>query len=502
MDGVLLFLGKSIAVSGLLTGWYWLGLRNRRLHQYNRFFLLFTLYASIQLPLLHFHWFALPPSTSVAATTGFSLIRVMNDAEGDVLSTTLQQSEAAINWLELIALIAIGISCVLLVLLFVKAATVIKISRRNPHTIVNGTELVVTEHPAAPFSFLHMLFWRQGMSWENENGLLVLRHEATHIEQRHTYDKLVCQVFTSVFWFNPFYWLIQKELGMIHEFIADERAVAGSDTKAFASMLLYAHDGGKHLDIVNSFYSSPIKRRLIMLQKSKAIRHSALRRAIVLPIIASAVLLFSMGTRKIGPHVPEIGPVERAEKKIILVVDAGHGGQDYGCSKGALSEKELNLKVARRIADLAPQFNVEVHLTRSGDEGLSLKERVAVSDKWHADDFVSLHIADEPLGEKEMNDQGFGIVVSSTANISASKKVAMNVLARTLPVRNQITPDSKGQVSTRESIYVCRHNSAPGILVELGDIKNKAQMEMLTDDSKLDRLCSAILQGVVATHKS
>ena len=59
MDTYVLFLFKSVLVSGLLATWYCLGLRNKKLYQYNRFFLLFTLFASLAVPLLHFNWFTI-----------------------------------------------------------------------------------------------------------------------------------------------------------------------------------------------------------------------------------------------------------------------------------------------------------------------------------------------------------------------------------------------------------------------------------------------------------
>lgn len=58
---------------------------------------------------------------------------------------------------------------------------------------------------------------------------------------------------SSLFWVNPFYWLLQKELSTVHEFIADDVAIGDGDTEAFASMLLYAHNNGSYLSPSLSF---------------------------------------------------------------------------------------------------------------------------------------------------------------------------------------------------------------------------------------------------------
>ena len=72
---------------------------------------------------------------------------------------------------------------------------------------------------------MNKIFWRDSISPHTANGRLILWHELAHVKQKHTYDKLVCQLQTCIFWMNPFYWLIQKELSMVHEFIADEQSI-------------------------------------------------------------------------------------------------------------------------------------------------------------------------------------------------------------------------------------------------------------------------------------
>jgi TonB-dependent SusC/RagA subfamily outer membrane receptor len=86
---------------------------------------------------------------------------------------------------------------------------------------------------------------------------------------------------------------MRRELYLIHEFIADEEAVADKDASAFASMLLRAQYGKLIFSPAQSFFYSPVKRRLIMLTTSKKPRFSYARRIITLPLLASVVLLFA-----------------------------------------------------------------------------------------------------------------------------------------------------------------------------------------------------------------
>jgi beta-lactamase regulating signal transducer with metallopeptidase domain len=103
----------------------------------------------------------------------------------------------------------------------------------------------------------------------SEIGKQILKHEMVHIEQKHTFDKIILEIITSVFWFNPFYHLIKKEINLIHEYLADKKAVRQSDTKAFAQMLLASHFSGTELPATSPVLSSNLKKRLTMLQNHR-----------------------------------------------------------------------------------------------------------------------------------------------------------------------------------------------------------------------------------------
>lgn len=52
-----IYILKAILVSGILLGYYWIGLRNTRFHYYNRFYLVGTVLLGLALPLLDLQWF-------------------------------------------------------------------------------------------------------------------------------------------------------------------------------------------------------------------------------------------------------------------------------------------------------------------------------------------------------------------------------------------------------------------------------------------------------------
>jgi len=79
--------------------------------------------------------------------------------------------------------------------------------------------------------------------------------------------------------------------------------------------------------------------------------------------------------------------------KIVVVIDAGHGGVDPGAiGKGGIREKELVLSVAKELrSQLAKKGNFEVHMTREDDTFIALSERVEIARRLNADLFISIH---------------------------------------------------------------------------------------------------------------
>ena len=86
-----------------------------------------------------------------------------------------------------------------------------------------------------------------------------------------------------------------------------------------------------------------------------------------------------------------IGMECRADN-VVVVIDPGHGGDNYGTQVLDGYEKEYNLKVAKAMYNhLSMYEGVEVYLTRETDKALTLKKRAQIAEKKNADYLISLH---------------------------------------------------------------------------------------------------------------
>lgn len=279
-----IYILKAILVSGLLLGYYWIGLRNTRFHYYNRFYLVGAVLLSLVMPLLDLQWFKFytPESISVQQAVQF-----IYKSEGIVTG------EQGFTWQQLLGLSIAMISAVLLIMFGLGIIKIYLIKSKGKVTVMERFDFIETVIDDAPFSFFRNLFWRKGLPIEDETSQRMLKHELTHIEQLHSFDKLFISLATFLFWVNPFFWIIRKELEVVHEFIADEEAVAGDDATVLAKMLLKAHYHSNSLSVGQSFFYSSIKRRIIMLTSSKKVSYSYTRRLLILPVAIGILILTS-----------------------------------------------------------------------------------------------------------------------------------------------------------------------------------------------------------------
>lgn len=87
-------------------------------------------------------------------------------------------------------------------------------------------------------------------------------------------------------------------------------------------------------------------------------------------------------------------PPPTAEKKMVVVIDPGHGGKDPGASgRNGTKEKNIVLNIARHLRDyLQKNSSARVLMTRDSDVFVELEDRAAFANKHKADVFISIHI--------------------------------------------------------------------------------------------------------------
>lgn len=297
MDSLLFYLIRCVLVSGMLTGYYVLVLRGRRMHGFNRVYLLSSVVLALILPLVRIHWAPWIRDDSGAVQRVWIRMSPARAGSGNVFW-----------WLPGLG-VCLLVSGVLLVGSIRKIRGIFALKRISRCTRMDDYELVETEAPGTPFSFLRSLFWRSGMDMEDVVNAKMLAHELAHIRGRHSWDILGMQAVLCLYWMNPLFWYIRHELNLVLEFEADAAAGAEGDPGMLAEMLLQAYAGGSyHPTLSNAFFHSPIKRRLVMITNNNGSGRIWMRKAFVAPVLVAAVLFFActkdVNVAKVPPPPP------------------------------------------------------------------------------------------------------------------------------------------------------------------------------------------------------
>ena len=284
MEPVLLYFGKMILCSAVMFAYYLLFLKDKTFHHYNRFYLLLSVLISMILPLVKVSYFTVETNKNLyLLLSGFN----QNQTQTNNYDITIYSVFYTI----------IGVvSVTFLIKLLLGILKINSIKKQFPNETIEGIKFYQTNLNNAPFSFFRNLFWRKSIEINSPVGQQILKHEMVHIEQKHSWDKLLMQISKSVFWFNPVFYFINKEINLIHEYLADKKAVKKSDTKAFAQMLLESHFSGSVLPVTSPFLSSNLKKRLTMITKNKT-KYSYARKLFALPILFFMVFAYMVNAK-------------------------------------------------------------------------------------------------------------------------------------------------------------------------------------------------------------
>ncbi len=288
------YLLKVSLVCGLLYSYYLVALRNKKFHQYNRFYLLLTVLLSLIIPLVRIKFWQETAPHEMPAIKLLKVVAMRDAIAEESLRSALESWIANNIFLVIFSLISVTF----LSLLVTGIIRIIILIRSNPNKSWNNVNFIFTEAKGTPFSFFRYIFWNKNIDLQTQEGKYILQHELTHVHEKHSADKLFINTTLIIGWLNPFFWIIRQELTMIHEFIADEKAISDGDVNTFSAMLLKtAYPQHSFTTIANSFFHSPIKRRLIMFTTSKKPSYFYLRRLMILPLLCFVIVFFSFKTK-------------------------------------------------------------------------------------------------------------------------------------------------------------------------------------------------------------
>lgn len=177
----------------------------------------------------------------------------------------------------------------------------------------------------------------------------------------------------------------------------------------------------------------------------------------------------------------------------VLVVDAGHGGNDQGAAGRRSLEKDINLKVARRVCKRIRKKckGVEVIQTRPDDEFVTLDDRAGMANFFGADLFISIH-SNSARGWAE----GTETFIHPSARGSRSERMAR------LIEQEYVKHGRKSRGVKTANFAVLRGTRMPAVLTELGFISNRREERFMKSRKGQKRLARSISDAFVRYRNS
>ena len=222
--------------------------------------------------------------------------------------------------------------------------------------------------------------------------------------------------------------------------------------------------------------------------------------------------------------------VQSAKGKVI-VLDAGHGGDDPGAINGSLKEKNIVLSIAQKAGKELQGRGYKVYYTRSKDKFINLRDRTKYANDKAADLFISIHANAAPNKTKAATMHGIETFFLSPARSERSKNAAalenksdieemnffskqtfLNFLNREkIIASNKLAIDVQREVLARAKSVSSKASDGgvreapfwvlvgalmPAVLLEVGYITHPGEGELINNSKYQDALAKGLANGI------
>jgi len=276
---------QTIVFQFLFLAVYELLLKKETFFQWNRLYLCITPLIALVLPFIK-----IPAlKTTIPQNIEITLPEITLGATPDTAQNTLATATSGISAFGMIVLVGIVVSVAFFLWKLYKISSLKR--KGKPETFKNTT-LIHLPNSTDAFSFVNLIFLGENLDITAKKH--IISHELVHVRQKHYVDLLYFEVLRILFWFNPLIYFFQNRVAILHEYIADTQAIATTDKKTYYQNLLTEVFQTQHISFINTFFNhSLIKKRIVMLQKSKSKKTQLIKYLMLLPVMTAMLCVTS-----------------------------------------------------------------------------------------------------------------------------------------------------------------------------------------------------------------
>lgn len=329
---------------------YDLFLKKETFFNWNRLYLLATAILSIMLPFVQINRFKdVIPQEYIISLPEIVIGQSSPNANSNgVLFDAVIVNHSVSFWSTAFY---IGVTIASFIFLY-KLIRIIALIFKNPKTNEGHLTLVKLINSNVAFSFFNYVFL--GDFLKNEEKEAILKHELIHVKHWHSIDLLFFEILRVLFWFNPLIYMFQNRITALHEFIADAEAVKHQNKSHYYQNLLTQVFDTKNISFINPFFKqSLIKKRIVMLSKSKSKQIKLLKYVILFPVVGCMLVYTSC--------------IQNAKAQV------------------EVAEFESNNPIIKKINAIRKQIEIQGHVSDKEEKGLTLLLQIVKGDALNED---------------------------------------------------------------------------------------------------------------------
>ncbi|MFK8301669.1 M56 family metallopeptidase [Capnocytophaga stomatis] len=291
MENLLLFGFKNLIFTGVLWIAYRFFISGNTFHQANRIIILLIFAGGILLPFTKINLPEFNFLKEVQTSSDFLLPLVEKNDKIEVAKNTNNQ----LIYNILITIYGLGVLFFSFryIIGLVSLIRILKNSQKKQ--LPNGVFVHITTENVLPFSwFKYIVLSEKNPTYYSEN---VIFHEMAHADYRHSWDLLFAELYRILFWWNPFVWLLKKELMQVHEFQADQKAIQQTNNaNLYRKELIIQCVGAKKVAFAHNFETSNLKKRIYMTMRDKSTGKAKWSYGTLILATSAVMFLFSNET--------------------------------------------------------------------------------------------------------------------------------------------------------------------------------------------------------------
>lgn len=189
---------------------------------------------------------------------------------------------------------------------------------------------------------------------------------------------------------------------------------------------------------------------------------------------------------------------EKKKYKFVVLVNPAHGGANKGNVVNELQEKEITLRVGKKLEEMSVEGEIGIFLIRQEDTDVSNESRAELIERVRPDIILDLHVNADAVNERTL---GTSVLYNGSfyrpdlTNVRLADVIERNLVTQIEGKALGIFDDASGKYPLLSMV------SVPAVSVEMGYLTNKQEAELLGKDSYQQKIASGLFKGIQEAKK-